>query len=131
MDTSNYDKQHPLHSLKLNSVVGKFKDENKVDKYKEWIFLRPKCYSLLSEKASMKAKGVTLKDTDIKHQLYLDCFNTNKMVSVKQFRIGSRNHQLYSFKGSKVALTNNDDKRVWIEKNRSVPYGHYLLTIFD
>ena len=45
LDTSNYDKNHPLYSNELNSVIGKFKDESKGVKYKEWIFLRPKCYS--------------------------------------------------------------------------------------
>ena len=49
LDTSNYDKNDPLHSDKLGSVVGKSKDESKGQlKFKEWIFLRLKCYSLLS-----------------------------------------------------------------------------------
>ena len=131
LDTSNYDAEHPLYNNKLNSVIGRFKDESKGKIYKEWIFLRPKCYSLLSEKTSMKAKGVTLKDTDLTHQSYLDCYNNNQSVSVDQFRIGTINHQLFSFKRPKIALTNNDDKRVWTHKNTSVPYGHCSLTAIN
>ena len=89
--------------------------------------MRPRCYSLLSEKNSMKAKGITLKGTGICHQSYLDCYNENETVSVEQFRITSKNHQLYSIKNKKIALSNKDDKRVWTEKNVSLPYGHYLL----
>ena len=111
----------------MNSVIGKFKDENKGKKYQEWIFLRPKCYSLLGDKNSMRAKGVSLKNTEISHQSYLDCYNENKSVSVEQFRITTKNHQLYSIKSNKIALTNTDDKRVWIGKNKSVPYGHYSI----
>ena len=127
LDTSNYKPTDPLYNMDLNSVVGKFKDESKGERYKEWVFLRPKCYSLLKEKAIMKAKGITLKDTELTHQSYLDCYNENKRVLVNQFRIGTKNHQLFSFMTSKLALTNNDDKRVWVEKNISKAYGHHTL----
>ena len=87
LDTSNYKRSHPQYSNKLNSVIGKFKDESKGEKYVEWIFLRPKCYSLLSDHESMKAKGVNLKNTTIDHQSYIDCFNDENPVSVEQSRI--------------------------------------------
>ena len=93
LDTSNYDKDtNPLHSTKLDSVVGLFKDESEGKlNYKEWIFLRPKCYSLKAEeKTVMKVK-------------------------------------LYTFKTTKVALTNADDKRVWVGTNESLAYGHYFV----
>ena len=46
---------------------------------------------------------------------------------VKQRRIGSKNHQLYTFMQSKLAMNINDDKRHWINCNDSVAYGHYSL----
>ena len=129
LDTSNYDKNDPLCSDKLASVVGKFKDESKGQlSYKEWIFLRPKCYSLLSEqKTTMKAKGIRLKGTDINHETYKSVYSENSYVSVPQTRIGTRNHQLFTFQTNKVALTNADDKRVWIGTNESLAYGHYFI----
>ena len=130
LDTSNYDKDtNPLHSTKLDSVVGLFKDESEGKlNYKEWIFLRPKCYSLKAEeKTVMKVKGIRLTDTDINHETYKSVYETNEYVKVPQTRIGTKNHQLYTFQTTKVALTNADDKRVWVGTNESLAYGHYFV----
>ena len=127
LDTSNYNKDHPLYSREFDSKIGLIKDENKGSKYKEWVFLKPKCYSLLGDKESMKAKGVNLKNTEIRHQTYVNVYETGEIVSVNQERIGSINHQLYTMKFSKVALSGIDNKRCWIGKNKSLAYGHYLI----
>ena len=129
LDTSNYDVRHPLYSKKHDSVIGKFKDESKGSvKYLEWIFLRPKCYSLLAENStSMKAKGINLVGTDIRHETYKSVYTNSNSVSVPQSRIGTRNHQLYTFETTKVALTCNDDKRDWVGPNDSLAYGNYFL----
>ena len=61
LDTSNFPHEHTLYSSENANKIGLFKDESGAAiVYKEWIFLRPKCYSLLSDKnvASKKAKGV-------------------------------------------------------------------------
>ena len=53
------------------------KDENKgKNNFKEWIFLRPKSYSLLREdmESIMKNKGINLKQSNIKHQDYVDSY---------------------------------------------------------
>ena len=86
LDTSKYDKNHPLYNTKYQDVIGKFKDESEGKvKYSEWIFLRPKCYSLLSCTTEYnKAKGVSLKNTQINHQSYMDCYENNTIHSVDQ-----------------------------------------------
>ena len=128
LDTSNYEKKHPLYSTKFDSVIGLFKDESKGIKYDEWIFLKPKCYSLLSNRETLKAKGVDLRQTsEIKHQTYIDVFNSGNSVIVNQERIGSIGHQLYTMRFKKVALSSMDNKRCWVKKNKSLAYGHYLL----
>ena len=127
LDTSNYDKDDPFYSQQYNSKIGLIKDESKGVRYKEWIFLKPKCYSLLSDKTSLKAKGVRLRGTEIKHQTYLDVYKNDSIITVPQERIGSIAHQLYTFKFSKVALSCQDNKRSWIMKNKSLAYGHYLI----
>ena len=47
LDTSNYPQNHPLYSRQFENKIGLVKDESAgVDSYVEWVFLRPKCYSL-------------------------------------------------------------------------------------
>ena len=128
LDTSNYPSTHPLYSKKFAAQIGKFKDESGgVDKYSDWIFLRPKLYSLLTvnDNEFNKAKGVIMKQARLTHKRYLEVLNDTEPHYVKQRRIGSTNHQLYSFESTRRALTSTDDKRLWIGSNQSVAYGHY------
>ena len=59
-DTSDYPKEHPLHSNKNKKVLGKMKDEWAGTPIAEYVGLRPKMYSILKadEKNIKKAKGV-------------------------------------------------------------------------
>jgi len=79
LDTSNYSKNHPLYSSEAANKIGLFKDEGQGEDYAEWIFLRPKCYSLKKKdnSTSMKAKGISLKQTDIQHENYLNVYCEN------------------------------------------------------
>jgi DNA polymerase type B, organellar and viral/Recombination endonuclease VII len=139
LDTSNYPVSSALYSRQFENKIGLFKDESGgIDAYKEWIFLRPKCYSMLSEDESSihKAKGVT-RGTKLTHQQYADIFKSfhpdletppsPKRLRVEQRRIGSVNHEVFTSKYSKLALSITDDKRAWIGPNSSVPYGHYCI----
>jgi hypothetical protein len=129
LDTSKFPRTHPLFG-EANTQIGNFKDESKgTVTYKEWIFLRPKCYSLLTDKdeATKKAKGISLKQTTINHDSYRHVFEDGAVVSVPQKKFVSKQHQLFTSEFSKVALSGNDNKRCWVEKNRSVAYGHYSL----
>ena len=47
-----------------------------------------------------------------------------KRLCVEQTTIRFINHQLQTITSSKVALSCMDDKRVWINANMSLPYGH-------
>ena len=125
LDTSNYPTNHPLHSTKLTNQIGKFIDEGAgVEDYRDWVFLRPKIYSLQS---SMKAKGINLKQMSLTHADFVRELegNNDDATYVKQRRIGTDNHQLYTYECNKVALSAHDDKRHWIDGNSSVAYGHY------
>ena len=59
-DTSDYPKEHPLHSNTNKKVLGKMKDECARIPIAECVCLRPKMYSILKadEKNIKKAKGV-------------------------------------------------------------------------
>jgi homoserine trans-succinylase len=97
----------------------------------EWIFLRPKCYSMKGgkKKITMKAKGVYLKKYPMSHELYVKVYEDGSTLSIPQSRIQSFNHQLYTVHSTKVALKCLDNKRHWLEKNRSVAYGHIDIPI--
>ena len=127
LDTSNYPVTDPLFSDKICSVIGKVKDENKGNQYKEWVFLRPKCYSLQGDKNTLKAKGISLTNSNLTHEAYKKVYTDGGTVSIPQKRIGSVNHQLYTFMTEKRALQCLDDKRYWFNSNESYAYGHYKI----
>ena len=131
LETSNYDEEHTLFSSKNAFVVGKFKDETKgAVELLEGVFLRPKCYSVLTnvpEKHILRAKGITLGGSGINHESYLQTYKENTVISVPQSKIRSLNHQLFTNKNVKKALSAVDDKRFWVTTNKSVAYGHYSL----
>jgi len=150
LDSSNFDPNHPLYTNMYTNQIGKFKDESG-QKFKilEGVFLRPKCYSLKTDNDSeiKKAKGVTYKSvqenlthTDYLHlyyaydPMYLDDDDDEapdmpplKRRCLDQTIIRSKQHQLYTVTSSKTALSCMDDKRVWIDQNTSVPYGHHAF----
>ena len=137
LDTSNFPPNHPLHSRQHENKIGLVKDESAgIEDYVEWLFLRPKCYSLLSSDSSAthKAKGIT-RATKFTHDQYRNVFNSYdpngpdspECVRVEQRNIVSSVHQLYTVSYNKRALSIMDDKREWWEQNYSLPYGHYIF----
>jgi len=58
-DTSDYPKEHPLHSNTHKQVLGKMKNECAGTPIAECVCLRPKMYSILKadEKKNQKSKG--------------------------------------------------------------------------
>ena len=136
LDTSNYPIDHELFSREYENKLGLFKDEAKGRRYKEWIFLRPKCYSLKfdddKEKSEkLKAKGIILKDANLTHSSYKNVYLNNTVVRVDQRKIVSKNHQLFTERSKKKALQCLDNKRYWIGENTSLAYGHYNAPDFD
>ena len=74
-----------------------------------------------------KAKGVkkpTIKN-EIKHKDFKDCYLHQKEYFHEQRRIGSKLHEVKTFLYTKKSLSFFDDKRYWLSKNSSVPFGHY------
>jgi len=138
LETSNYNPASPLFSKLHENEIGLFKDESGgKDVFMEWVFLRPKCYSMLTESniSKHRAKGVTRR-TPLLHQQYLDVYHSfhpddqqtpPKRVSAGQHNFRSDNHSILTVSYNKVALSVVDDKRMWLTQNTSLPYGHYDL----
>ena len=118
--------------------LGKFKDEMHSLVIKEFTALNPKVYSIIHEhfdkdkntiieQNTKKLKGVSkaVVKNNITHQDYVDVWKTNKSISKEVIGIRSLNHQIYTYKQDKVALTSYYDKMFMTDGNTCTPYGYY------
>ena len=128
-DTSNYEVNRPLSTGKNKRVIGLMKDELGGKIIMEFIALRPKTYSYLTDdcKEDKKAKGtkICVIKRMIKFNDYKNCLLKDEVILKSQQRFISKKHDVYTENINKIALSNNDDKRiVSSDKITSYPYGH-------
>ncbi|GBO30801.1 hypothetical protein AVEN_273657-1, partial [Araneus ventricosus] len=100
---------------KNKKKIGYFKDEINGQPCLEFIGLRSKMYSILSERGEKQtAKGIckSVRQQQLKHANYRQCLLSRKPSTVSQNRIGSEKHHIFS---SKRALSAFDDKRFLLE----------------
>ena len=95
----------------------------------EFITLRPKAYTYLTDdgKEDKKAKGT--KKGVIKRMIKFDdykrCLLKGEVILKSQQRFRSKGHDVYTENINKIALSSNDDKRiVSSDKITSYPYGY-------
>ena len=128
-DTSNYEVKRPLPIGKNKKVIGLMKDELGGEIITEFIALRPKTYSYLTDnyKIDKKAKGTkkcVIKKM-IKFDDYKKCSLNDKVILKSQQRFISTKHDVYTENVNKIALSNDDDKRIISsDKITSYPYGY-------
>lgn len=130
-DTSDYPPDHYLHTNKNKKVPGKMKDEMAGIPIREYVGLRSKMYSILTEnrKIISKAKGVskaTLKN--IKHDLFLESLRNGSKFRHEMKRIRSENHIIKMESLNKVSSSPLDTKR-WIRADGidTLSYGNYAI----
>ena len=128
-DTSNYEVNRPLPTGKNKKVIGLMKDELEGKVITEFVALRPKTYSYLTDdcKEDKKAKGT--KKCVIKRMIkfndYKNCLLKDEVVLKSQQRFRSKGHDVYTENINKIALSSNNDKRVTASgKITSYPYGY-------
>ena len=108
------------------------KDELRGKIITEFVALRPKTYAYLADdckedKKTKKAKGTKkcLTERVLKFNDYKDCLLNNKVVLKSQQRFKSERHDVYTKNVNKIALSNNDDKRLLtFDKITTYPYGY-------
>ena len=128
-DISNYEVDRPLPAGKNKKVIGLMKDELRGKIITEFVALRPKTYSYLTDdcKEDKKAKGTkkcVIKSV-IKLNDYKDCLLNDKVVLKSQQRFKSERHNVYTENVNKIALSSNDDKRLLtFDKITTYPYGY-------
>ena len=141
MDFSNYPKNHPLFDVARAQVPGFFKDEVSGNDIMEAVCLRSKSYGFTMRKwndrkqqqtTQAKCKGI------LKHRVrkftidrYLACLNSAQSDSEPQYRIQGRKYKLHLIHQVKRALSAFDDKRYWMCKLHSVPFGSYRIAQFE
>ena len=133
MDFSGYDKNHKCYDPKNKKVLGKFKDEMNGDIITSFIGLKPKSYVFKihnQNKEEKKSKGIVKHKVknEFNYKRYEDTLNNeciNNSVTFNSIR--SKNHQIYSIKQTKQALSSYDNKRYYINNIESLPYGFYKI----
>ena len=114
---------------KNKKVIGLMKDELGGKIITEFVTLRPKTYSFLTDggKEDKKAKGTkkcVIKKM-IKFNDYKKCLLNDEVIFKSQQRFISKKHDVYTENINKIALSSNDDKRiVSSDKITSYPYGY-------
>ena len=115
-DTSNYEVNRPLPTGKNKKVIGLMKDELGGKIITEFVTLRPKTCSFLTDdgKDNKKAKGTKkcVKKKMIKFNDYKKCLLNDEVILKSQQRFISKKHDVYTENINKIALSNNDDKRI-------------------
>ena len=130
-DASNYEVKRSLPTGKIEKVIGLMKDELGGKIITEFVTLRPKTYSFLTDdgKEDKKAKGTKkcIIKKMIKFNEYKKCLLDDEVILKSQQRFTSKKHDVYTENINKIALGNNHDKRI-VSSNKisSYPYGYTL-----
>ena len=112
-NTSNYEVNRPLPTGKNKKVIT----------------LRPKTYSFLTDDGKEDKKAKETKKSVIKKMIkfndYKKCLLNDEVILKSQQRFISKKHDVYTENINKIALSNNDDKRI-VSSNKisSYPYGY-------
>ena len=128
-DTLNYELNRPLPTGKNKKFIGLMKDELGGKIITEFVTLRAKTYSYLTNdcKEDKKAKGTKkcVIQRMIKFNDYKNCLLKDKVLLKFQQRFTSKKRDAYTENINKIVLSNNDDKRiVSSDKITSYPYGY-------
>ena len=128
-DTSNYEVNRPLSTGKNKKVISLMKDELGGKIITEFVTLKPKTYSYLTDDSKEDKKAEGTKKCVIKRMIkfddYKNCLLNDEVILKSQQRFMSKKHDVYTENINKIALSNGDDKRiVSSDKITSYPYGY-------
>ena len=109
-------------------VIGLMKDELGGKIMTEFVVLRPKTYSYLTDDCEEDKKAKGAKKCVVKRRLkfsnYKDCLLNNEIILKPQQRFKTEEHDVYNEEVNKIALSSYDDKRLQtFDIITSYPYG--------
>ena len=123
--------RRPLPRGKNKKNIGLMKDELGGKIITEFVTLRSKTYSFLTNNGKEDKKAEGTKKCIIKKMIkfndYKKCLLNGEIILKSQQRFISNKHDVYTENVNKIALSNNDDKRI-VSSNKitSYPYGYVL-----
>ena len=128
-DTSNYEVDRPLPTGKNKKVFGLIKDELGGGVIREFVALKPKTYSYLTDDCKENKKAKITKKCVIKRMIkfddYKNCLLNDEIVLKSLQRFKSKRHDVYTENINKIALSSNDDKRLTAsDKITGYSYGY-------
>ena len=129
-DTSSYkdDGNRPFPVGKNKKVIGLMKDQVGGDMMREFVALRPKMYAYkVKSDEFKKCKGIKkcVVKKDIKFEDCKRCLITGEMEYRSQTMFISRLHVITTIETNKLALSREDDKRIYIDNINSLARGHW------
>ena len=127
----DYTFDRPLTTGINKKVIGLMKDELGGDIITEFVALRHKAYSYVTNNfiEMKKAKGTKkcVVNKMLRFNNYKKCLFDNVKVLKSQQRFKSENHEVYTENINKIALSCDDDKRiVTSDRITNYPYGYIL-----
>ena len=130
-DASNYEVKRPLPIGKNKKIIGLMKDALGGEIIMEFIALRPKTYSYLTDNDKIDKKVKGTKKCVIKKMIKFDDYKkfllNDQVILKSRQRFISNKHNVYTEDVNKIASSNDDDKRiVSLDKISSYPYGYTL-----
>ena len=126
-DTSNYIYDRPLPTGNNKKVIGLMKDELGGDIITEFVALRPKAYSYITNYFIEMKKAKGTKKCVVKKMLRFEDYKKCLFSNGKVQRFKSENHEVYTENINKIALSCDDDKRiVTSDRITRYPYGYIL-----
>jgi hypothetical protein len=130
-DLSDYAKDHILHDNTNKKVIGKFKDECSGSQIIEFVGLRSKLYSYLTDEDKKndhkKCKGCKkgVVDKVLSFDNYKKTLFERVPENIKQIVFRSYKHKIYTEEITKVALSCFDDKCYIKDDNiNTYTFGH-------
>jgi len=136
-DFSNYDKKHVLYNNDNKNMIGYFKDENGSNIVKEFVGIRSKVYSMITQKYDelnnyeKEEKKMTLKGIpkiivdNLTFNDYKNCIFNETIQNHSYNNITSINHNITTRTINKVSLCCYDNKRYYLDNINSLSYGHH------
>ena len=138
-DTNDFSPEHPavLNGMPIvpenKKKIGLMKDECGGAVMTEFVALKPKLYSFLTEedekiREKQKAKGVKkcIIRKSLRHENFKKCLMSGQSQMRKQSFFRSREHHLFTENMTKITLNPMDDKRIVLENGiDTLALGHW------
>lgn len=130
-DTSNFPEKNIFDIQPLNKKIpGLLCLESGMKIISEFVYLCPKSYCIIyndfdKENTKKRAKGVSksvIKEMSVED--FLSVLKNKNFIYKEMTRIASQGHNVFLSKYNKIALRFGCTKRVHINENFSLPYGH-------